>query len=177
MYESEMEAFRDHASPKLVRSETGTLGELNTGLIRTSKQAWMADRFFNFKSKTGNLTTVLAMNEGEPPPLPYQPEKDMNITNAAAFRVSQRIQNATELNLWRPFAAESYQVSENEAALCPQNFHLNVQKKERNCRRELVAVSANKISHLKLSPFHQLFNLTFDSRVILHDDVRHEIGQ
>ena len=110
MYDSEMKQFQDYASPKLVRSETGSLGKTTAGLGRTSKQAWMPDRFFNFKSMIGNISTMLDKVEGEPPPIPYDPGKDLNITNAVAFKVSQRIQNATELNLWRPFASEYFQV-------------------------------------------------------------------
>ena len=110
MYESEMAAFKEYASPKLIRSETGSLGTFNTGLIRTSKQAWMPDRFFNFHSKMGNISYVLAKSEGEPPPIPYDPAKYLNVTNAAGYKISQRIQNATELNLWKPFASESFQV-------------------------------------------------------------------
>lgn len=105
-----MDALLDEAKDKLVRSQTGTRGSSKATLTRTSKQTWLHDTFYSFDIYP-NETMTYDEHGMDPPPIPYNPGRFLQILHYHAFKVSLRIQNATRLRVIGPLDSEPYQIA------------------------------------------------------------------
>ena len=103
---------------------TGQGAKSTSSLTRTSKQAWLTDRYYAFDvalpddSGGGNATTskkakeIVYMSTAMRRifPLPENHRDYRVVHDPVAYRVSLRIQNATGLIVNDPFSSEAYQV-------------------------------------------------------------------
>ncbi len=106
--EPEMAHLKKYAGERLFRSRTGFTDSMHTTLTRTSKQTWLADKYFS------GLPAVMPGYDPEsfePPPLPFGYEKYLEVLDRPSFELSLRLEAATGLRLLGPLSAESYQVA------------------------------------------------------------------
>ena len=104
---------------------TGQGAKSTSSLTRTSKQAWLTDRYYAFdvalpddSGGGGNATTAKKAKEivymstamRRIFPLPENHRDCRVVHDPVAYRVSLRIQNATGLIVNDPFSSEAYQV-------------------------------------------------------------------
>jgi len=76
-------------------------------ISRTSKQAWLPDRFFT----SGLGPFVLTTDSGLPFNYPSMNfEKYLNKTEPWLYDLSEKIERVTKLNVLGPYASEIYQV-------------------------------------------------------------------
>ena len=99
----------------MYRSVTGQGHKSTSSLTRTSKQAWLADRYYAFDVALpdGNATkdiVYMSTSMRRIFPLPENHIDYRVVYDPVAYRVSLRIQNATELIVNDPFSSEAYQV-------------------------------------------------------------------
>ena len=112
------------------RSVTGQGHKSTSSLTRTSKQAWLADRYYAFDVALpdGNATkdiVYMSTSMRRIFPLPENHIDYRVVYDPVAYRVSLRIQNATELIVNDPFSSEAYQVMALFCVMClpkPENF-------------------------------------------------------
>ena len=106
----------------MYRSVTGQGAKSTSSLTRTSKQAWLADRYYAFDVALpdGNVTKDIVYMSSSMRSIFPLPENHLDyrvVYDPVAYRVSLRIQNATELIVNDPFSSEAYQVG-THFALC-----------------------------------------------------------
>ena len=120
LFSEEIEHFLTVAKSNLKRS---SYGGTKTGQVRTSKQTWLHDKTFelpeNFMKnlipegvknpyKDGYL---MAQNIKQPPILPANYTKYIKIIDNYAYKLSQKIQLATQLHIMGVYSSESYQIA------------------------------------------------------------------
>jgi prolyl 4-hydroxylase len=116
MSDDEIRHFREYAVKNMYRSSTGMGQKSKTSLTRTSKQAWLPDKahVFNITRTDGNVSTEIVHLRSDMTDvyeLPANHSKYKMAVDRVAYRLSLRIQNATELVVTDPFSAEAYQVA------------------------------------------------------------------
>ena len=97
---------------------TGQGAKSKSTLTRTSKQAWLADQYYAFDVALpdGNVTKEIVYMSSDMKRIFPLPENHLDyrvVYDSVAYRVSLRIQNATELLVNGPFSSEQYQVINN----------------------------------------------------------------
>ena len=113
------------------RSVTGQGAKSKSTLTRTSKQAWLADHYYAFDVALpdGNVTKEIVYMSSDMKrifPLPENHPDYRVVYDPIAYRVSLRIQNATELLVNDPFSSEQYQVSLFCACPCRKSWERTV---------------------------------------------------
>ena len=129
MTSSEMEHFKETAVNELFRSgHAGKEGQ-TTSMRRTSKQAWLDHRSFNYS--ISDLSAVLRTSEAETnktlrenigwASIMVRPET-MISSDKVLERVSNRMERATKTKLISPVGAEMFQVPDSKKSFL--NFYL-----------------------------------------------------
>ncbi|XP_059097153.1 prolyl 4-hydroxylase subunit alpha-2-like isoform X1 [Tigriopus californicus] len=111
MHDAEMDHYKDYAKPNLARSVTGLADTQARVQTRTSKQAWLAERWFTFNITEASASTIPQNNDLSPPPLPFEPMKYAVDLDVPGANVARRIKYATGLETERPFSGESFQIA------------------------------------------------------------------
>lgn len=109
MHNAEMDHYKAFAKPKLFRSVTGLADTQVKAKTRTSKQAWLAERWFTFNAS--QVSDLPDENNFDPPPIPFEPLKYKIDVDVKAAQVARRIKYATGLETEKPFSGESFQIA------------------------------------------------------------------
>ena len=120
--DTEIAKLKKRAIGDLERSEVGgsNQSKRSKSLIRTSKQAWLHERYFLLPNGQINTTTgeeiktgfLLTMDTEQIPTLPGSNHNSyMTVVDKTIFKLTRRIEDATQLNVHGPFSSEIYQVA------------------------------------------------------------------
>jgi prolyl 4-hydroxylase len=120
--DNEILRLKGRVTRNLQRSETGGSNESkrSKSLTRTSKQAWVHERYFLLPNGKINETTGEAVQTGflltiDSEYIPTLPGTDhnsyMTVVDHTVFKLTRKIEQATQLNAHSPFSSELYQVA------------------------------------------------------------------
>lgn len=122
---SECKHYKAVAMHNLKRSQFGgqEMHQTSTSIFRTSKQTWLQDLSFDLPKEFLQLNVpenienpfqegyLIANNLLTPPKVPTNYTAYLKVLDPIAFKITQRIEMATQMTLTRLYSSEPYQVA------------------------------------------------------------------
>lgn len=127
----------------ICNNKTSTGSEHVLGNLRTSKQAWLPDRYF-IQDELSKSRFILTTDSGLPfdfPSMNY--DKHINIIEKWLYDISVKIERVTKLSVLGPYSSEVYQVCLN--ILCGQGEEAKIKLTNFIYRWQIMELEVNMI--------------------------------